>query len=398
MNVAVMGYGTIGSGVVEVLDINYDLIAKRVGQPLDVKYILDLRDFPEDKHAAQIVHDIDTILSDEDVQIVVETMGGTGAAYKFVKAALEAGKHVATSNKALVAKYGSELMQIAKDKQINFFYEAAVGGGIPIIRTLDSALTGDEVEEIFGILNGTTNYILTKMAQEGSAFDDVLKEAQELGYAELDPTDDIEGYDVGRKIAILTSIISGHTVQFEDVHIDGISKITKEDMQYADAMNRKIKLLAKSRKEGDSYCVQVAPYLLAPEHPLCTVNGAFNAVFLRSNALGDSMYYGSGAGKLPTASAVVGDIVDIVKNMDVSVSPKWDDEKLTLADYKKETGRFFVRIKGSAEQAQAVFGEGEVIDGVLDGEVGFITCALSEGEMEEKLSGLDSCISMIRLG
>ncbi len=401
MKAAVMGYGTIGSGVVKVLDMNKELIAKRVGEALDVKYILDRREFPEDPHADQIIGDFNQILSDEEVKIVVETMGGTGAAYEFVKACLEAGKHVATSNKALVAKYGAELMQIAKEKKVNFFFEASVGGGIPILRTLVDALAGDEIEEIAGILNGTTNYIMTKMAQDGSRFEDVLKEAQELGYAELDPTDDVEGYDVGRKIAILTSLVSGKRVAFEEIAIEGISKITAEDMEYAAAIGRTIKLLAISNKVDDSYRVVVAPFLIEKSNTLSNVNDAFNAVLVKSNALGDSMYYGSGAGALPTASAVVGDVVEIAKNMDKSISPQWTDEKIELLGYEDASNAFLVRVKKTAEtkaEIEKLFGEVsyyELPD--LDEELGFVTAEIKESEMKEKLAALPDVISRIRL-
>ncbi len=401
MKAAVMGYGTIGSGVVKVLDMNKELIAKRVGEALDVKYILDRREFPEDPHADQIIGDFNQILSDEEVKIVVETMGGTGAAYEFVKACLKAGKHVATSNKALVAKYGAELMQIAKEKKVNFFFEASVGGGIPILRTLVDALAGDEIEEIAGILNGTTNYIMTKMAQDGSRFEDVLKEAQELGYAELDPTDDVEGYDVGRKIAILTSLVSGKRVAFEEIAIEGISKITAEDMEYAAAIGRTIKLLAISNKVDDSYRVVVAPFLIEKSNTLSNVNDAFNAVLVKSNALGDSMYYGSGAGALPTASAVVGDVVEIAKNMDKSISPKWTDEKIELLGYEDASNAFLVRVKKTAEtkaEVEKLFGEVsyyELPD--LDEELGFVTAEIKESEMKEKLAALPDVISRIRL-
>ncbi len=401
MKAAVMGYGTIGSGVVKVLEMNKELIAKRAGEALDVKYILDKREFPEDPHADQIIGDFNQIVSDDEVKIVVETMGGTGAAYEFVKACLEAGKHVATSNKALVAKYGAELMQIAKEKGVNFFFEASVGGGIPILRTLVDALAGDEIEEIAGILNGTTNYIMTKMAQDGSRFEDVLKEAQALGYAELDPTDDVEGYDVGRKIAILTSLISGRKVAFEEIQIEGISKITAEDMNYAAAIGRTIKLLAISNKVEDSYRVVVAPFLIEKSNTLSNVNDAFNAVLVKSNALGDSMYYGSGAGALPTASAVVGDMVEIARNMERSISPQWTDEKIELLGYENASNAFLVRVKKGADtkaEVEKLFGEVsyyELPD--LDEELGFVTAEIKESEMKEKLSALPGVITRIRL-
>ena len=290
MKVAVMGYGTIGSGVVEVLDINRNSITKRAGEEIDVKYILDLRDFPGDPIQEKVVHDYKTIVDDPEVKIVVETMGGVEPAYTFVKAMLEAGKHVTTSNKALVAAKGAELIALAKEKNVNFMFEASVGGGIPIIRPLNSCLTADEIEEITGIVNGTTNYMLTKMSEEGLEFDDVLKDAQAKGYAEKDPTADIEGYDACRKIAILTSLVCGQQVDFEDIHTEGITKITATDIRYAKAMGRAIKLLASSRKVGDGYVAMVAPFLLPSSHPLYSVNDVFNAIFVHGNVLGDAMF------------------------------------------------------------------------------------------------------------
>ena len=252
MKVAVMGYGTIGSGVVEVLRINKDRIAERAGEPVEVKYVLDLREFPGDPMEDKIVHDYQVIANDPEVGIVVETMGGVEPAFTFVKAMLEAGKQVTTSNKALVAAKGAELIRIAREKNVNFQFEASVGGGIPIIRPLNCCLTADEIEEITGILNGTTNYMLTKMSEEGAEFEDVLKDAQAKGYAEKDPTADIEGHDPCRKIAILTSLVCGRQVDFEDIHCEGITKISATDIKYAKAMNRSIKLLASSRKVGES--------------------------------------------------------------------------------------------------------------------------------------------------
>ncbi len=404
MEIAVMGYGTIGSGVVKVLDMNKDLITRRAGEEVRVKYILDLRDFPRDPFGDRIIHDVDTILDDPDVKTVVETMGGTGAAYQFVKAALQAGKHVATSNKALVAKFGPELMQVAKEKNVNFYFEASVGGGIPILRCIESALAGDEIEEIAGIINGTTNYILTKMGMEGSDFQTVLKEAQELGYAEADPTDDVEGYDAGRKIAILTSMVCGHHVAFEDIHIEGISSVTAEDMKYAALMGRKMKLLALSRRCEGGFSVLAAPFLLPAEHPLSTVDGVFNAVFVTGNALGDAMFYGSGAGSLPTASAVVSDVLEIVKHPDRSDSPKWDAQVEKPQDYLKDSYSFFARVKGTLDEKEAkiekIFGTVSYYSvGELEGEeFGFVTEKLQEGDAEEKFKKLGGVIARYRMG
>lgn len=398
IKVAVMGYGTIGSGVVEVLDINRNSIAKRAGEEIAVKYVLDLRDFPGDPIQDKVVHDYKTIAEDPEVSIVVETMGGVEPAYTFVKAMLEAGKHVTTSNKALVAAKGAELIALAKEKNVNFMFEASVGGGIPIIRPLNSCLTADEIEEITGIVNGTTNYMMTKMSEEGLEFDDVLKDAQAKGYAEKDPTADIEGYDACRKIAILTSLVCGQQVDFEDIHTEGITKISATDIKYAKAMGRAIKLLASSKKVGAGYVAMVAPFLLPQTHPLYSVNDVFNAIFVHGNVLGDAMFYGSGAGKLPTASAVVADIVDIAKHLDVNVAIEWSSKKLELVDYKNSENRYFVRTTADQAAVENVFGSVEyvVAEGVT-GEVGFITGSMSEAEYAKKAEELGSVVQMIRV-
>lgn len=397
MKIAVMGYGTIGSGVVEVLKINRDKIAKRAGEPVEVKYILDLRDFPGDPMEDKIVHDYQTIVNDPEVGVVVETMGGVEPAYTFVRAMLEAGKQVATSNKNLVAAKGAELIKIARDHGVNFQFEASVGGGIPIIRPLNKCLTGDEIIEITGILNGTTNYMLTKMTEEGADFDDVLKDAQAKGYAEKDPTADIEGHDPCRKIAILTSLVCGKQVDFEDIHCEGITKITATDIQYAKAMNRSIKLLASSKLVGDTYSCMVAPFLLPATHPLCGVNGVFNGIFLKGNVLGDAMFYGSGAGKLPTASAVVADVVDMVKHQHTNIYIDWVNEKMELVDYKASKNAFFVRTTSDRAAVEAAFGEVAYVDAVVDGEVAFTTGTMTEEEFEKKAQQI-ALVNRIRLG
>ena len=284
VKIAVLGYGTVGSGVVEVIRTNQEVIDQRVGEELRIKYVLDLRDFPGDPVQELITHDFEDVVNDEEVKIVVEVMGGIEPAYTFVKRSLEAGKSVATSNKALVAKHGAELLKVARKKNVNFLFEASVGGGIPILRPLHSSLTGDVIEEIVGILNGTTNYMMTKMFYEGAGYDEVLKEAQDNGFAERNPEADVEGYDACRKIAILSSIISGKQVDFEDIYCEGITKITVEDMQYAKAMGKTIKLLATCKREGDSLSAMVCPCLLSQEHPLFSVNGVFNSVFVHGRA------------------------------------------------------------------------------------------------------------------
>ncbi len=397
MKVAIMGYGTIGSGVAKVLDTNREVIAERVGQPLDLKYILDLRDFPEDPHADAFVKDYKTIVNDKEVKVVVETMGGVEPAFTFVKAMLEAGKAVTTSNKALVAAKGTELIACAKAHNTNFAFEAAVGGGIPIIRTLTDCLTGDVIEEIAAICNGTTNYMLTEMDTKGAEYADVLAEAQALGYAEKDPTADVEGYDACRKIAILTSLISGHVTDFEEIPTEGISKISATDFKYAAAMGRSIKLLARSIRVGDTYTCRVAPFLLAPSHTLYHVSGVMNAIYVKGNMLGDSMYYGAGAGSLPTASAVVGDMVFLAKNTGKNIPIKWEADKLELADPTQQSYRFFVRSKAPEAVIERTFPEVEYVNLDMDDEDGFITEEMTEAEFAQRLEVLGGALSYIRL-
>lgn len=398
IKIAILGYGTIGSGVVEVLHTNRESIAKRAGDEIEVKYILDLRDFPGDPMEDKVIHDYDVIAEDPEIQVVVEAMGGVEPAYTFVKRALLAGKNVTTSNKALVAKHGAELIAIAKQQSINFLFEASVGGGIPIIRPLNSSLTADEIEEITGILNGTTNYMLSKMTFEGLEFEDVLKDAQSRGYAEADPTADIEGYDACRKIAILTSLVCGQQVDFEDIYTEGITKITADDIKYAKAMGRVIKLLATSRKTEEGYCALVAPFMLSQQHPLYSVNDVFNAIFVHGNVLGDAMFYGSGAGKLPTASAVVADIVDIAKHLHKNILISWSSGKIDLVDYKKAQSRFFVRTSQNQEQVKAVFGEVEFVEvPEITGELGFLTEVMTEEAYEEKAAVLKNIKQRIRV-
>ena len=402
VNIAVMGYGTVGSGVVEVINTNGDIINQRAANEINVKYVLDLRDFPGDPIQEKIVHDVDVIINDPEIKIVVEVMGGVEPAYTFVKRCLEAGKSVVTSNKALVAKHGAELLSVARDRELNFLFEASVGGGIPIIRALNSSLTADKIEEITGILNGTTNYMLTKMFYEGADYAEVLKEAQDNGFAEADPTADVEGYDACRKIAILSSLISGQQVDFEDIYTEGISKITKEDMMYAKKMDMTIKLLASSKRHGDHLHAIVAPALLGKDHPLYNVNGVFNAVFVTGNMLGDAMFYGSGAGKLPTASAVVADVVDAAKHLHRNIMTMWKNEKLTLLPIEDTCKRFFVRLEGNAEERKAeietALGTAEFlnVDG-LDKEFGVITDVMTEGECMKKVEKLSGVLHVIRL-
>lgn len=400
--VAVLGYGTVGSGVVEVLNTNKDLIKERALEEISIRYVLDLKEFPGTPVEKLIVHDFEQIVNDEEVEVVVEVMGGIEPANTFVRRSLEAGKSVVTSNKALVAKHGAELLKTAKEHQVNFLFEASVGGGIPIIRSLNNALTGDEIEEITGILNGTTNYMMTKMFYDGADYSEVLKEAQDNGYAERNPEADVEGYDACRKIAILSSIISGKYVDFEEIYTEGITRMTVRDILYAKKMGMTIKLLASAKREDDCVSAIVAPFLLLPSHPLYNIDGVFNSVFVKGNMLGDAMFYGSGAGKLPTASAVVGDIVDVVKNKGRNVMASWTEEKLELKSKGDTKRKFFVRMSGDKEEllpkVEAAFGPVTVITlkDVTD-EFGFVTGRIKESIYEAMAAGFSNILQMIRV-
>lgn len=399
VNVAVLGYGTIGAGVVEVLQTNADSIEKKAGERIVVKRILDLREFPGDPNADKVVHDYKVIEEDEDIQIVVECMGGLEPAYTFVKTALLQGRSVVTSNKELVAKYGAELIGIAEEKKVNFLFEASVGGGIPIIRPLTQCLTADVIEEISGILNGTTNYMLTKMEEEGADFDAVLKEAQEKGYAELHPEADIEGFDACRKIAILTSLAYGKQVDFEDIHTEGITNITAEDFLYARAMKKCIKLLGKSWSDDGKLYALVCPMLIDQYHPLAGVKDVFNAIFVHGNMVDDTMFYGQGAGRRPTASAVAADVVDCVKHMGTHIKIIWEQEKLPLSDFGDFRRQYFVRMpkEVSLDAVEKAFGPVEPVqvEGVV--ETAFVTGIMSEKEYHAAADQFDTILNMIRI-
>ncbi len=398
---AIYGYGNIGSGVAEVIEKNQDRIEKAAGQGVHVKYVLDLREFEGDPVREKLVHDVDVIVNDPEVKIICETMGGNEPAYTFTKKALMAGKSVCTSNKELVANHGAELIKIAEEHRCNYFFEASVGGGIPIIRTLNSALKQENILSISGIVNGTTNYILTKMEKDGAAFDEVLKEAQVKGFAERNPEADVEGYDACRKIAILSSLMSGKTVDYKDIYTEGITKLTTTDFLYAKKMEMTVKLLAMSRQTQEGCLTMVTPMLIGPENPLCSVNGVFNAISVKGNMLGDSMYYGRGAGKLPTASAVVADVVEAARFMGTHLPIDWSEEKAALTKMPLSRRRFFVRLdrnKVPEARAAAEFGNGRVVflEQCPD-EYGYITPVMSEGEFAEKFEKLDGAITRIRM-
>lgn len=395
---AIFGYGTVGSGVYEVLTKNSDIIRNKLGDRIEVKYVLDLRDFEGDPVQKVLVHDVNTILEDEEVSIICETMGGEKPAYDFTRRALELGKSVCTSNKELVEKHGAELLRISKEHQCSYLFEASVGGGIPIIRPLCTSLAQEHIESITGILNGTTNYILSKMENEGADFDTVLKRAQEKGYAERNPEADVCGYDAGRKIAILASLAYGKNVDFADLYVEGITQITKADFAYAHKLGMTIKLFAKSLCRDGKYYAMVAPFMVTSDNPLYAVQNVFNAILVHGSMVGDTMYYGKGAGKLATASAVVADVIDCAKHLGKHVQVIWDEQKLEVSSVDGFVRRFFVRVKGTDKaKIAADFGEVEWIEQVADGETGFITAEMTEKEFNERAEKSGIVINRIRL-
>ena len=400
-NIAILGFGTVGSGVYEVIKENNALLKQKTGEDIAVKKILDIREFPGSEWESLVVHDIKEIIEDNDIDVVVETMGGTSPAFEFVRDALLSGKHVTTSNKALVAAHGTELLKIAREKNVNFFFEASVGGGIPIIRTITESYAGEHFKEITGILNGTTNYILTKMDVEGEDFEKALSTAQELGYAERNPEADVEGYDTCRKIAILASLATGKEVNFEEIHTEGITKIDTTDFEYAKHMKLSIKLFGDSKFEDGKVFAFVAPVMVERDHPLYMVNDVFNGIMVEGNMLGKSMLYGSGAGKLPTASAVVADIVAITKNKDKNVATfGWGDEKQEVADMNETSHKYFVRFKGRdvefINKCKETFKNAKEV--YLDGkdEFALVTELMKERDFLVALNNLGDVIKYIR--
>lgn len=398
MDVAIIGYGVVGSGVAEVIRKNSQSIAARAGEPIRVKKILDIKDIAEGPDRELLTKKPDDVFNDPEIGVVVETIGGARIAHEYTKRAFGAKKHVVTSNKELVATHGPELLRMAADNGVSYLFEASVGGGIPIIRPLNQCLAANIINGITGILNGTTNYILTQMRREGRDFADALKSAQKNGYAEADPTADIEGHDSCRKIAILSSIAYNEFVDYKNIYTEGISKISLADMQYAEQMDSVIKLVAVSRREGSRIFARVSPAVISKNHPLSGVEDVFNAIVVSGDAIGDAMFYGRGAGKLPTASAVTADIIDIAKHSNSSFGGVWTrkDHDNTVPIGESET-RYFVRV-GVRNGGEAVkfidktFGTVEyIISGSrnMDGELAFTTSKATES----KLAG---CIGTLR--
>ena len=399
ISVAIMGHGTVGSGVAEILTTHKQKLFKAVGEELYVKHILDLREFPDSPLADRFTKNFEDIVNDIEVRVVVEVMGGTNPAYDFVKRCLQAGKSVVTSNKELVAKHGAELLAVAKENNANFLFEASVGGGIPIIRPLSQCLVANEVDEIAGILNGTTNFIFGKMINDNMDFSDALKLAQDLGYAERNPEADIEGHDACRKICILASLAFGKHIYPDNVYTKGISEITLDDVKYADSLNYVIKLIGDVKKTEDGKLdILVAPMLLSKDCILSDINDVFNGILVKGDCTGDVMFYGKGAGKLPTASAVVADVVDAVKHSDRSKKIFWEKPaENIMADIDSKKFEYFVRTTDSAENVQKIFGKCEFVDNIIDNESAFVTSPLTKSEVEEKLAKLSDVVANIRV-
>lgn len=395
---AVLGYGTVGSGVVEALNMNREKIKKTLGDEIVVKYVLDLRDFKDDPVSEILVHDYSVIENDDSVSIVIETMGGVHPAFDFSMAALKKGKSVCTSNKELVAEKGFELLETARANNANYMFEASCGGGIPIIRALNTSLAGEKIEEITGILNGTTNYILTKMMNEGSDYASVLADAQRLGYAEKDPTADVEGFDACRKIAILTSLVTGKRVDYKEIHTEGITGVSADDISSAAKLGMKVRLLARSRMTDGKAAAMVAPFAVAGDMPISSVSDVFNAVFVKGNVLGDAMFYGRGAGKLPTASAVVADVVDCALHAGSFASYGWDEEALETVPFGEIKNRFLVRVpEENKEEAQKAFENCDFFETGIPGQCALVTGEMTEDAFKEKCSRVSEVSGFIRV-
>ena len=407
ISVAIMGHGVVGSGVAEILTTHKQKLFASIGEEIYVKHILDLREFPDSPLADRFTKDFNDILNDREVRVVVEVMGGLNPAYDFVKKCLKSGKSVVTSNKELVAAHGAELLQIAKDENVNFLFEASVGGGIPIIRPISQCLVANIVDEIAGILNGTTNFILTKMIEDGMQFDAALKLAQDLGFAERNPAADIEGHDACRKICILASLAFGKHVYPNFVHTEGITEITLEDVKYAEAYNCVIKLIGRVKRLDDGKIdIIVAAMFVPNKSQLANIDYEFNGIMVRGDCTGDVVFYGKGAGKLPTASAVVADVIDCCKHLKTRKFLYWaDGNGKNILPWEESSRAMYVRANGSnvAEKAEKLFGDVTVInkaDAPAD-EKAFVVKAMPYNEFAEKIAQLEadgvSVLSSIRV-
>ena len=396
---AIMGFGTVGSGVYDIITDNSGRVGASAGEAVEVKYILDIRDFPDHPKQELFTKNFDDILNDDEVTVVAEVMGGLHPAYEFTKSLLENGKSVVTSNKELVATYGTELLAIAREKNVNYFFEASVGGGIPIIRPIHQCLTANNIVKIAGILNGTTNYILNEMITKGKAFEDALADAQKKGFAERNPAADVEGHDACRKIAILASLASREFVDYNDIPTEGITGITLDDVNYASKLGKVIKLIGYAHflENGKVYSI-VAPMFIDKRNPLSGVDGVMNAIKILGDSVGDVMFYGAGAGKLPTASAVVADVIDAVKHKERSKKIFWEKpEKDITASQDDEKFAYFIRTGDSAEKVCEIFGSVRFADDAVKNESAFVTEPFTASEIDERISKLSSVISRIRV-
>jgi homoserine dehydrogenase len=408
INVAILGFGIVGSGVAEVIQMNEKQLEQHLGSPIRVKKILDIQDFPDSPFAPLLTKNPDDVFDDPDISVVAETIGGATIAYDFTKRALSKGKSVVTSNKELVSKYGVELMQLANKNHCIYLFEASVGGGIPIIRPLHRCLAANRISKVAGIVNGTTNYILTRMTESGTDFDSALAEAKAKGYAEQNPSTDIDGTDAKRKISILASIVmNGAYVDPDLIYSEGIDQVTQADIAYATYMNAKVKLLAIFRHpEDDVNSAIVAPHIVSSDDPLAVANGVFNAIAVRGNALGDAMFYGQGAGKLATASAVVGDILDAALHKDRSahITTWFYSDQPVLAPHENSMVKALIRVSNDIKDSDMEDAcKGclcERIDGVVPGEAAYVVGSdgcLSEKNLEIAMKSIPGVIRCIRI-
>lgn len=406
IQVAILGHGVVGSGVAEILLTHKESLQKKVHEEISIKRILDLRDFPELSYSDKFTKNFEDIVNDDEIKVVAEVMGGVNPAFDFVKRCLEANKSVVTSNKELVAKKGAQLLAIAKEHNVNFLFEASVGGGIPIIRPLNNCLVANDVDEIAGILNGTTNFILTKMITESMSFKDALKLAQELGYAERDPSADVEGHDACRKICILASLAFGKHVYPDNIHTEGITNISLEDVAYANRWGGVIKLIGDVKNTGNGMLdIFVAPMLISEESQLSGIDDVFNGILVRGDATGDVVFYGKGAGKLPTASAVVADIVDCIKHINARKYLFWSDcDGSNVLPYDESISAMYVRANGSIKTAQSVFNKITQLhrENAPENEIAFTTGEMKIKDFNEKIKELKEngveVLNTIRIG
>ena len=399
-----MGHGVVGSGVAEILLTHKQKLFSSLGEEIYIKKVLDLREFPDSPIANRFTKDFEEIINDLEIRVVVEVMGGLNPAYDFVKRCLKAGKSVVTSNKELVAAHGAELLAIAKEENVNFMFEASVGGGIPIIRPMNQCLVANNVREVAGILNGTTNFILTKMIEDGMPFDDALKLAQDLGFAERNPAADIEGHDACRKICILASLAYGKHVYPDSVHTEGITHITLNDVKFAKEFGYVIKLIGRVKKlEDGKIDILTAPMLVPFKSQLSNIDYEFNGIMVRGDCTGDVVFYGKGAGKLPTASAVVADVVDCCKHLKARRFLFWaDGDGSNIISYKDSVSAMYLRLSGTDAEAKAAKVFGDTVSVRSNNEVAVLTTEMTYSAFEEKCGALKECgievLSAIRIG